>query len=126
MSLTAYADARSTLVTQLTTDLTAAGWSIYGSPPDAFDAPAVLIAAQEADRINVALWRRDLVVGLFVRRDSVDASYDLIDATIPALVTSLESVDGVTIGTVSRPEPVTWTDVPYMACFVPVTMETTP
>jgi len=122
----AYADTRSTIVTQLTTDLTSAGWSIYGSPPDTFDPPAVIIATQEADRLNVSRFRRDLVVGLFVRRDSTDESHDLLDATIPTLVTSLDDVGNITVGTISRPEPVTWNDVAYIAMFVPVTIETTP
>jgi len=122
----AYADARSTIVTQLTTDLTAAGWSIYGSPPDSFDPPAVIIATQESDWLNVQTFRRDLIVGLFVRRDSIDAAYDLLDATVPDLVASLDAVGHIQIGTISRPEPVSWTDVQYVAVFVPVTIETTP
>lgn len=124
MAMISYATARSTIVAQITSDLTAAGWSVYGSPPDSFDPPAVIIATQESDRLNPDRWRRDLIVGLFVRRDPIDESHDLLDTTIPDLVASLTTVDGVTIGTVSRPEPVTWTDISYVAQFVPVTIET--
>jgi hypothetical protein len=122
----AFADARATIVTQLETDLAAAGWSVYGSPPDSFDPPAVILALQTDDRINPSTWRRDLIVGLFVRRDPIAESFDLLDDTIPTLVASLVSVPGVTVGTVSLPEPVTWTDVSYLARFVPMTIETTP
>jgi hypothetical protein len=106
--------------------LAAAGWSVYGSPPDSFDPPAVILALQTDDRINPSTWRRDLIVGLFVRRDPIAESFDLLDDTIPTLVASLVSVPGVTVGTVSLPEPVTWTDVSYLARFVPMTIETTP
>ncbi len=126
MAMATYATARSTIVTQLETDLAAAGWSVYGSPPDSFDPPAVIIATQESDRINKSTWRRGLIVGLFVRRDPIDESNDLLDETIPDLITSLVTVDGVTTGTVSKPETLTWTDVNYIAQFVPVTIETTP
>jgi len=122
----AYADARSSIVTQLTTDLTAAGWTVYGFPTDTFDPPAVILATQESDRINVGTFRMDLIVGLFVRRDSIEAAYDLFDATVPTLLASLDSVGHIEVGTVSRPEPVTWTEVQYIAVFVPVTIETTP
>ena len=123
--MTTYATARATIVTQLETDLAAAGWSVYGSPPDSFDPPAVIIADGESDMVNAQRYRRDLIVGLFVRRDNIDEAHDLLDGTIAALVASLLAVDGVTIGTVSRPETLIWTDVTYVAKFVPVTIETT-
>ncbi len=126
MTLIAYADARDTIVTQLTTDLTDAKWTVYAAPPDSFDPPAIILATQESDRENLRTFKRDFIVGLFVRRDSIVAAYDLIDATVPALLASLDAVGHIVIGTVSRPEPVTWTDVHYIAVFVPVTIETTP
>lgn len=126
MSLVTYAAARATVAAQITSDLAADGWSVYDFPPDSFDPPAVILAFQEADRVNPSTWRRDLIVGLFVRRDDPSVAADLLDATLPDLVASLETVGHMEIGTVSRPEPVTWNEITYLAQFVPVTLETTP
>jgi hypothetical protein len=120
--MTTYATCRATLAAALAAALS--DWSVTGYPSDNPDARSIGIATGTAMRVNNSTWRRELTVGVFVKRSTVAESMDLLDSVIPTISDTVYGVAGGTVVEVTEPRLINLADVDYLAQFIAVTIET--
>lgn len=116
-----FATARSDLAAALEAAV-GSTWAVYDHPTDALTDLSLAVSMRGSEKIGPGTWRRELVVGVFVRRDAIAAGFDELDSVVPAIA-ALE-LDGFTCREHTEPRPVSLAESEYIAVFMPATLET--
>jgi len=118
--ISTYASARGDLATALAD--AASDWAVHDYPSDAISDRSIVIGVNPSEPSGGARWLRQFIVGVFVRRDAVEAGLDDLDGIVPTLARI--DLDGYTFDECSEPRAVTVADSNYLAVFIAVSMET--
>lgn len=122
MALSSYAAARADLAAAITAAVSSS-WIVHDHPADAIADQTIMLSARTSIKQGPGLFHRELVAGIFVRRDSIEQGFDQLDGVVPTVAGV--DIDGLTVGDVTEPRELTIADSSYLAVFVPFVLEVT-
>jgi len=115
-----YTSARGDLAAAIATEL-GTDWGVLDHPGESLSDRSVAINMGPAQIRGPGRFVRELVIGVFVVRSSIEEGFDELDAAIPAIVRL--DLDGLSIVEVTEPREVELGGVAYIAAFIPASME---
>lgn len=117
-----FADARSTVATALSVAFPT--WSVYEYPPDQITEQTIALSPRTPTRVNSERWRREILVGAFVRRSAIAEALDLLDGITPTLAQTIDGIAGAIYGGTELPVEVDLAGSTFLVQIHSITIET--